>query len=130
AAIPPPTLLAPILPASYLISDLARFMARELAPNHEIPIVFTGPRSGDKESERLWSDDESTQPLCDGPIVSIQSDILPKGRFDSELHFLRAALEARDLDTALDRLCALVPDYTPSPAVLVQMRPSLARGLR
>jgi hypothetical protein len=39
-------------------------------------------------------------------------------QLDVGLVALRSALDARDLDSALDHLRALVPDYTPSQAVL------------
>lgn len=119
AALPEPgSLLAPVLPAPHFIRDLARFMAGELAPNCEIAIQFTGLRPGDKQTEQLWSEGDRTYPASPGAFVSIQSSALPAGQLAAGLASLRAALDARDLGDALVHLRALVPDYTPSHAVL------------
>ena len=113
-----PLLLAPALPAPHFIADLARFMARALAPRREIPIDFTHPRPGDKEVEKLWSSAESARPASLSGLLSIQSPLAAGGRLQSELAALRAALDARDLPAALAALRALVPGYAPSPAIL------------
>ena len=110
----PPALLAPALPASHFISDLARFMSAELASGSAIPIEFTQPRSGDKEVEHLFSSAENTQPASSACLLRIQSPRLDHRKLQSALAGLRAALDVRDLAAALDHLRALVPDYTPS----------------
>jgi O-antigen biosynthesis protein WbqV len=131
AALPEPSsLLAPVLPNPLFIADLARFMARELAPGREIAIEFTKPRSGDKETELLWSPADPAQPVSPhassdasiGAMVSIRSRQLAAGQLGFLLANLRAALHACDLEAALAQLRALVPDYTPSPAVLALAR--------
>lgn len=114
----PSALLAPVLPAPHLILDLARFMISELALGREIAVAFTGNRSGDKQSEQLWSGDEWARPAGPEALVSIQSSMPAAGQLASSLASLRADLEARDLEGALGDLRALVPGYTPSPAVL------------
>lgn len=118
----PSALLAPALPATHCITDLAQFMARELAPGREIAIYFTGFRPGDKETELLWPAGEPTLQASPGALVSIQSSILPKERLRRSLASLRAALDSRDLAEALAQLRSLVPDYRPSPAVLARAR--------
>lgn len=126
AAMPEPSaLLAPILPAPHYISDLAHFMASELAPGLEIPIDFTAPRPGDKTTEQLWSSTDRTQPVslpgASSPspaLVSIESNQPPAAELANGLDNLRAALDARNLATALVHLRSLVPDYIPSPSVL------------
>lgn len=126
----PPALLAPPLHAPHFIADLARFMSGELAPGREIPIDFTHPRPGDKESESLWSCAESVQsrgthgalgPLC------IQSPLPSKGFLQSKLAALDSALDARDLHAALDLLRLLVPEYTPAPGLLALAKQSTSR---
>lgn len=114
----PLALLAPALPEPHSIADLARFMARELAPGRAIPISFTGPRPGDKKKEQFWSTTESARPATAEGLLSIESPALSHGQLRSVLARLRAALDARDVLAALSHLKALVPDYTPSPAVL------------
>ena len=113
-----PALLAPALPAPHLITDLARFMARELAPHAAIPIDLTGPRAGDKENEQFWSDTELARPAKTTSMISIESPLPASDKLRSELAHLHAALGARDVAAALNHLQTLVPDYTPSPALL------------
>lgn len=123
----PGTLLAPVLPAPHFIADLARFMVHELAPNREIPIAFTGLRPGDKETEDLWPSSASTFPTNLDGIISVETPLLPAPQLASRLTSLRQALEFRDLDVALTQLRQLVPDYTPSPALLALSRQSAQR---
>jgi FlaA1/EpsC-like NDP-sugar epimerase len=114
----PSALLTPALPGPHFIADLAQFMARQLSPGRTIPVDFTRSRPGDKETEQLWSSGECTRPATLSGLLSVHSPLLPDGRLQSELTLLRAALDARDLSAALARLCALVPDYAPTPSVL------------
>lgn len=124
----PGTLLAPVLPATHFIADLARFMLRELAPNREIPIEFTGLRPGDKETEELWPSDAPTFPTRLAGVVSLDPALLPAPQLEARLADLREALQTRDLDAALTQLRRLVPDYTPSPALLALSRQSAQRA--
>jgi FlaA1/EpsC-like NDP-sugar epimerase len=112
------TLLAPVLPATHSIAEMARFMAQALKPASAIPIEFTGPRSGDKETELLWKTGELACPAGQDGMVQVETDPLPGTQLESRLAGLRAALEVRDIAEALDALRALVPDYAPSGAVL------------
>lgn len=123
----PGTLLAPVLPATHFIADLARFMTDELAPNCGIPILFTGLRPGDKETELLWPSGTPTHPTSIAGVVSLAPDLLPAPQLAAQLTSLRQALELRDLDASLAQLCRLVPDYTPSPALLALSRQSAHR---
>jgi FlaA1/EpsC-like NDP-sugar epimerase len=138
AAIPQPSsLLAPVLPGPHFVSDLAHFMAEELAPGQNIAVDFTEPRPGDKDTELLWAPDDLTEPATlqptdptqtsyqesapeslDNALVSIQSATIPAARFEHSLAKLHEAVDARSLTVALFHLRKLVPDYTPSPAVL------------
>ena len=122
-----PSLLAPALPAPHPVTELARFMARELAPGRAIPMDFTGPRPGDKETEQFWSNAEMPRPAKAEGMLSIASPMLSSGRLRSALAHLRAALDARDLAAALTHLQALVPDYTPSPALVWLAGQSISR---
>ena len=114
------SLLAPFLPVTHFIADLARFMARELSPNREIAIQFTAPRAGDKETEALWSTGDQTRQAKIGGMILVETAQLTEAQLITQLAGLRAALDARDLRDlrdALAHLRALVPDYTPSSAV-------------
>lgn len=123
----PGTLLAPVLPATHFIADLARFMVRELAPSREIPIEFTGLRPGDKETELLWPSGASTFPTNLAGVVCVETPLLPASQLAARLVSLRQAIELRDLDAALTQLRRLVPDYTPSQALLALSRQSAQR---
>jgi len=115
-----PTLLAPQLHAPHYIADLARFMARSLAPNREVSIEFTHLRAGDKETEQLWSANETPHPANANGLVSLDSPSIALGQLQSLLATLRDAVHMRDFSAALGLLRVLVPDYTPSNAVLMQ----------
>lgn len=112
---PQPSLLAPALPAPHFIADLARFMALELAPGRELPIDFTHPRPGEKETERLWSLWETARTTSSG-LLSIESPQI--AQLPDALAALRAAVDLRKLPAALADLRALVPNYTASRTVL------------
>ncbi len=113
-----PAIFAPVLPATNFIVDLARFMARELSPEREIAIEFTGPRAGDKESEALWSADDRTNAASLDGMVLVETALPTEAQLASRLANLRVVFDARDLREALAYLRELVPDYTPGSAVL------------
>ncbi len=113
-----PALFVPQLSALYFISDLARFMARTLAPNHNVAIEFSRLRAGDKESEQLWSGSETPHPANVNGLILLDSPSIARSQFQAQLATLRNAVESRDLAAALAALRVLVPDYTPSEAVL------------
>jgi FlaA1/EpsC-like NDP-sugar epimerase len=113
-----PALLAPALPRPHKISALAHFMAKELAAEQRLSMVFTGLRAGEKESEDFWSATESAATAKTDGLLRIDSPLPSSGRLRSALAQLRSALDGRDLGSAVDCLQALVPEYTPSPALL------------
>jgi FlaA1/EpsC-like NDP-sugar epimerase len=115
-------LLAPALPATHGITELAGFMTRQLAPGREIPIRFTGLRPGDKLTERLWSGSDPVRPADIANLVSIHCNLPAQIQLENGLRALRAALQERDLTGALTQLRALVPDFHLSQAVLALAR--------
>jgi FlaA1/EpsC-like NDP-sugar epimerase len=112
-----PVLLAAALPAPHYIADLARFLQRTLAPHNNTPIEFSHLRSGDKESEKLWSPAEHARPAQAPGLFTIDSPQPAATELQARLASLLAALDERDLAAALAQLRALVPDYTPSARV-------------
>jgi O-antigen biosynthesis protein WbqV len=122
-----PMLLAPDLGSPQYITDLARFMARALAPGREVSIEFTQPRPGDKELEKLWSSDEAANPATALGLLSISSASRAAAAFNSELDALETAARARDLLAALACLRSLVPDFTPSAFLLALAQRSASR---
>jgi FlaA1/EpsC-like NDP-sugar epimerase len=127
----PSALLAPNLSTTHFIADLANFMAHTLAPGREIPIEFTHPRPGDKETEQFWSSTEITRPYppdaSPGELISIESPTQSHNQLAIALTQLRAAVEARDVPAALAHLQSLVPDYTPSPSVQALARQAISQ---
>jgi FlaA1/EpsC-like NDP-sugar epimerase len=93
-------------------------MIDELAPNSNTGIQFVGTRPGDKQTEQLWSEGDLIHAASSGALVSVQSALLTTGQLAAGLASLYGAVDARDLGDALKYLRALVPDYTPSRAVL------------
>ncbi len=122
-----PILLTPDLRSPQFITDLARFMARALAPEREVSIEFTEPRPGDKELEKLWSSDESAVPARTQGLFSICSRSTGAPMFNRDLDALEHAVQARDLPAAIGCLRSLVPDYTPSAALLAVAQRSSSR---
>jgi len=110
------SLFVPALKAQHFIVDLAWFLARELAPGQIIPVEFTGPRPGDKEYEKLWGTGESVGGAADDGLVSIRASRIATDK--RELERLHVALDARELPEALAALQSLVPEFTPSAALL------------
>jgi FlaA1/EpsC-like NDP-sugar epimerase len=117
-------LLAPALPATHGIAELAGFMARQLAPGCEIPVRITGLRPGDKLTERLWSVSDLVHTVGIGNLVSIQSNRPAQIQLESGLAALHTAAEDHDLSGALTQLRSLVPDFHPSQTVLALTRHS------
>jgi FlaA1/EpsC-like NDP-sugar epimerase len=101
-----------------LIADLARFMVRELSPDREVEIQFIAPRAGDKETEVMWSACDQITPAGVEGMVLVKTAQTIEAQLVTQLAKLRDAQIARDLRDALMHLHALVPDYTPSNAVL------------
>jgi O-antigen biosynthesis protein WbqV len=120
-------LLVPALSATHNIVELARFMARELAPGREISLRFTGLRPGDKLIESLWDGSDPAEPIGNGDMVRVQTSRPAHTQFKSGLAALRAAVHERDVTAALAQLCALVPGYQPSQAVLALARKNATR---
>lgn len=117
----PSALIAPVLPSTHFVSDLAHFMAEKLAPGRNIPIDFTGVRPGDKDTERLWAASDATRPSIEnfgqGAMVYVDAPALSTEQIGAGLANLHSALDAYDLSAALAHLRWLVPDYRPSLAV-------------
>lgn len=117
----PSALLAPVLPNTHFVTDLARFLAAQLAPERDVPIDFVGRRPGDRETERLWAESDPVQPAApefgQGSLVYVEAPRLSAKGLGTGLANLRAAMAAFDMTAALANLRLLVPDYQPGPEV-------------
>jgi len=118
AAIEPAgTLLAPEIGDPNFITDLALFMARNLAPDGDVEVDFTRARPGEKDPHRFWSATESPRPAAQRGLLSIEYPPIDVAALELALGELRATTDARDTVAALAQLCALVPEYKPGTAV-------------
>ena len=124
------------------IVDLARKMIllSGLRPEHDVPIVFTGTRPGEKLFEELHTCDEETQATPHPKIRVYRSratgTALPPDQSSDafaptlpsavrsgtreRLEALRRCAGARDLAGAIMLLKDLIPDYSPSAPILRQ----------
>jgi FlaA1/EpsC-like NDP-sugar epimerase len=109
-------ILAPDLRFDHSIAELASFIGNALAPGREISIQYSGLRPGEKLTERLWGDFESTCPANSG-LLSISADRSEPLEFDGGLAALRGAVSERDLTATLAQLRTLVPGFIPSKAL-------------
>ena len=105
-----------------LIMDLADFLIKNFAADAEIPITFTGLRSGDKMHEALLAPGESVVESIDKssnqePLLHIQSPQPPPDLIFSALQEMKEAIQQRNHARALEILQTLLPDYHPSDLV-------------
>ncbi|HEX3893222.1 MAG TPA: polysaccharide biosynthesis protein [Terracidiphilus sp.] len=121
-------LFVPALSTQHFIADLARFMAHQLAPMQTIGIEFTSPRPGDKESEKLWGSSEHGSGRSVDGLFTIESPRVENGLLRRALSGLRDAQEARDLQSVVQCLRMVVPDFTPSASLLRLAQRPLARA--
>lgn len=116
------------------IVDLAEELIRlsGLTPYRDIDIVFTGLRPGEKLFEELLIDGEGILPTNHDKIkvlASVQIEIDP---IRAELECLYAAARANDIDTLMESLKRLIPEFKPAysfsgeaPTTFQRVRPDL-----
>ncbi len=106
------------------IDDLARRLIRlrGLRPGVDIPIVYTGPRPGEKLHEELWSADEDLAPTPHPRIFRVRHNAHPASGVRAEqVRELVALVQAQRTEEVAARLWEMVG----SPALSAP--PSLAR---
>ena len=97
------------------IRDLAIQMIElsGLVPEKDIPLQFTGLRPGEKLYEELLIDPAQSQPT-QHPRIFCTEEPLPESEvLQKELLLLRGAILKHDLNTTLDSIKRLVPEYNP-----------------
>ncbi len=97
------------------IRDLALQMIElsGLIPEKDIPLHFTGLRPGEKLYEELLIDPAQSQPTRHPRIYSSEEPLLESEVLHKEIQLLNEAISKRDLDSALDSMKRLVPEYNP-----------------
>ena len=97
------------------IRDLALQMIElsGLIPEKDIPLQFTGLRPGEKLYEELLIDPAQSQPTRHPRIYSSEEPLPESEVLKKEIQQLSEAISKRDLNSALDSMKRLVPEYNP-----------------
>ena len=95
------------------IIDLARDMVR-LSGADDIPIVFTGPRPGEKISESLWEDGAATQPTSHPDILSVHENALDAIDWAAAIEHVALASATSDRQDLLRELSRYLPTFSPA----------------
>ena len=103
----------PQLRAPVKILDIAYELVGQARSKHskDIPITFTGLRSGDKMSEEFLDQDESAEPTVDRRLFRVKTGEIQANRFDVHLGDLSRSVAERDLPSMIETLCRIVPAY-------------------
>ena len=99
--------------SSVKIRDLALQMIElsGLIPEKDIPLQFTGLRPGEKLYEELLIDPAQSQPTRHPRIYSSEEPLPESEVLHKEIQLLSEAISKRDLNSALDSMKRLVPEY-------------------
>jgi len=97
------------------IRDLALQMIElsGLVPEKDIPLQYTGLRPGEKLYEELLIDPAQAQPTRHPRIYSSEEPLPESEILQKEIQLLSEAIEQRDLNSALESMKRLVPEYNP-----------------
>lgn len=97
------------------IRDLALQMIElsGLIPEKDIPLQFTGLRPGEKLYEELLIDPAQSQPTRHPRIYSSEEPLPEYEVLKKEIQLLSEAISKRDLNSALESMKRLVPEYNP-----------------
>ncbi len=98
------------------IADLARnlILLSGLRPEHDIRIVFTGPRPGEKLFEELNQEAEGLLPTHHEKINVFAGEAMPWPEIERHLARLRTACRERNFDELISMVRQVVPEYKPS----------------
>ena len=83
-------------------------------PCRDIPVTFTGLRSGDKMSEEFLEQDESAETTFDPRLFRVKKREISADRFAVHLGDLSRSVAERDLPSMIATLCHIVPAYRPT----------------
>ena len=98
------------------ILDLARELIRlsGFEPDKDIPIVFTGPKPGEKFSEEILTAEEGTIATENEKIFKAKLSPVDEEKLQKGLSELREAVEKGDFSKIISIKKSLVPFYEPS----------------
>lgn len=106
--------LLPELGEPVRIAELAAFLGKGL------PIRLTGLRPGEKLSEDLIGPDEEPVGIMDGALTIVNSRKLSSADCEYAVRRLSDCIDRRDVDSLLETLLWLVPEYKPSQCIASQ----------
>ena len=125
----PTGLFVPALRPPVRIQDLAARLIAESDPllRDRARIVFTTLRPGDKIVERLISKRERWEDPAHlaqgyGSLERVISPQIPVANFTAALEELRDAVKSRDMDSMINTILLLVPEYQPSAVIAAHRR--------
>jgi FlaA1/EpsC-like NDP-sugar epimerase len=97
------------------IADLARnlILLSGLRPGHDIQIVFTSPRPGEKLFEELNGEGEGLLPTRHDKIQVFAGEDRPWGEMQEHLSQLRRSCRERNCDGVISAMRQTVPEYRP-----------------
>jgi FlaA1/EpsC-like NDP-sugar epimerase len=97
------------------IHDLALQMIElsGLVPEKDIPIQYTGLRPGEKLYEGLLIDTAQSQSTRHPRIYSSEEPLPTTEVLQKDIQLLSEAISKRDLNSALESMKRLVPEYNP-----------------
>ena len=95
------------------ILDLAKEMIRlyDFEPDKDIPIVFTGPRPGEKFFEEVLTAEEGTIATQHQKIFRAKLSLIEKRKIDESLEELREAVKKPESKEIIDILKILIPSF-------------------
>lgn len=94
-----------------LACDMIRLCGRE--PNVDIPIIFTGPRPGEKLCENLTTEDERSQPSnCEGLSIVERPNYYSPVEIAGILRRMHLILDQGDDEEMRELLGEVVPGFT------------------
>jgi FlaA1/EpsC-like NDP-sugar epimerase len=106
------------------IADLARnlILLSGLRPEHDIRIVFTGPRPGEKLFEELNEEAEGLLPTHHEKINVFAGEAIPWPEIERYLSRLRTSCRERNCDALLSVVRQVVPEYRPSAELTARLQ--------
>ena len=109
-------IFVPQLRAPVKILDIARELISHARSESrkDIPLTFTGLRSGDKMAEEFVSGDESAAPTVDPRLLRVKTSEIPADKFNVYLEHISKCVDERDLPSMIESLCQIVPGYRPT----------------
>jgi FlaA1/EpsC-like NDP-sugar epimerase/UDP-N-acetylmuramyl pentapeptide phosphotransferase/UDP-N-acetylglucosamine-1-phosphate transferase len=91
-----------------------------LEPDHDVKIVFTGLRPGEKLFEELKLEGEGIKPTAHDKIRVLDGGSVSFEQIQAWLEDLARLTEARNVHGLVSKLKEIVPEYTPSPEILAR----------